>query len=167
MDYTEFRLLLDTLKEPLVVAVWADWCIPCKTTKPILESLATEFAGSVEFLTINADESPEIIQHYGIRGIPTVLILEQGELTARITGAKDQEIYRDVFASLAQGKQIEIKVTSIDRMIRIGTAIVILMVSLLTSTWIWIPLSGLLAFWGLYDRCPVWKALSGRIKRTP
>lgn len=166
MNPSEFHLQLSTMKKPVVVDVWADWCIPCKTSKPILESLSKEFASSVEFLTVNADESPEIIDQFRIKGIPTVLIFEHGELTARITGAKDQVTYRNVFASLAQGKQIEVKVTSIDRIIRIGTALVFVMISLLTSTWILIPLSGLLAFWAVYDRCPVWKALTRRTQKT-
>jgi putative thioredoxin len=72
---------------PVVVDFWAPWCEPCKTLKPMLEKLAEEYAGRFLLAMVNADENPEIAQHFGVRSIPTVKVLFQGQLVDEFTGA--------------------------------------------------------------------------------
>jgi putative thioredoxin len=72
---------------PVVVDFWAPWCEPCKTLKPMLEKLAEEYGGRFLLAMVNADENPEIAQHFGVRSIPTVKVLFQGQLVDEFTGA--------------------------------------------------------------------------------
>jgi putative thioredoxin len=72
---------------PVVIDFWAPWCEPCKTLKPMLEKLAEEYAGRFLLAMVNADENPEIAQHFGVRSIPTVKVLFQGQLVDEFTGA--------------------------------------------------------------------------------
>jgi putative thioredoxin len=72
---------------PVVVDFWAPWCEPCKTLKPMLEKLAEEYAGRFLLAMVNADENPEIAQHFSVRSIPTVKVLFQGQLVDEFTGA--------------------------------------------------------------------------------
>ena len=66
MNLNEFQQLISITTKPLVIDIWAKWCVPCRVTKPILEKLADEYAESVEFVAINADESPDVIKHLGL-----------------------------------------------------------------------------------------------------
>ena len=58
-----------------MIDFWAPWCMPCKSTKPILEKLAQEYSDKVEFMPIDADTSREVLEHFQVIGIPTVLTL--------------------------------------------------------------------------------------------
>lgn len=72
---------------PVVIDFWAPWCEPCKTLKPMLEKLAEEYAGRFLLALVNADESPELAGHFGVRSIPTVKVLFQGQLVDEFSGA--------------------------------------------------------------------------------
>lgn len=72
---------------PVVVDFWAEWCGPCKQIGPALEELSAEFAGDVTIAKINIDDSPETPGKYGVRGIPTLMIFDKGELRSTRTGA--------------------------------------------------------------------------------
>ena len=72
-----------------IVDLWADWCMPCKIMEPILKKLATtpEYGSKFVFCSLNADENPQILQRYGVMGIPTFLIFARGKLIDKIVGA--------------------------------------------------------------------------------
>lgn len=73
--------------ERVVVDVWAPWCGPCRAMAPVLDSLARELAPSVQFGKLNADLEPALAGRYGVSGIPTLLIFEQGRLVDQVVGA--------------------------------------------------------------------------------
>ena len=65
---------------PIIVDFWADWCGPCKQISPILEEIAIEKKGILNIYKLNIDENPEIPQKYGVRGIPTIMLFQEGKL---------------------------------------------------------------------------------------
>ena len=75
----EAKVLLPAENVPVVVDFWAPWCEPCKVLKPILEKLAEEYKGRFLLAKVNADENPELSQHFGVRSIPSVKVLFQGQ----------------------------------------------------------------------------------------
>lgn len=81
-----------------VIDVWAPWCGPCKMMMPTIEKLAKEFNvedSNVEILKINADENPEQVAKYQVRGIPTLLFEKDGEIVARLVGVQQEAAIRE------------------------------------------------------------------------
>jgi len=77
---------------PVLVDFWAPWCGPCKSIAPVLDELATEFAGKLRIVKVNVDENPQTPTKYGVRGIPNLIIFKGGQVVEQIVGAvpKDQ-----------------------------------------------------------------------------
>jgi thioredoxin 1 len=161
MNITEFQKRISEADKPIVVDFWAPWCVPCKMTKPILESLANEYTDDVEFLPINADHSRDILKHFKVIGIPTVLTLRDGELVSRVTGSQNENGYRAMFQSLVDGTEVRIPVSSFDRMLRLGAGALLVIAGISSSNWLLVGIGGVIAFLGIYDRCPIWRALTG------
>src|SRR5471032_1397037 len=74
-------------KTPVLVDFWAEWCGPCKQIAPALEELAKELGSKITIAKINIDENPHVPQKYGVRGIPTMMIFEGGQVAATKVGA--------------------------------------------------------------------------------
>ena len=87
LEEFEAKVIVPSQDVPIVVDFWAPWCEPCKVLKPMLEKLAEEYAGRFLLAMVNADENPEISQHFGVRSIPSVKVLFQGQLVDEFTGA--------------------------------------------------------------------------------
>ena len=86
-DDATFREVAEAAKIPVVVDLWAPWCGPCRTVSPALEQLARDLAGKVKLVKVNVDSSPQTSQRFAVQAIPTLLILRDGKVTARQTGA--------------------------------------------------------------------------------
>lgn len=69
-----------------VVDFWAEWCGPCRLIGPIIDDLSVTYAGRVAIGKVNVDDNPEISTKYGIRSIPTILVIKDGEVVDKQVG---------------------------------------------------------------------------------
>jgi thioredoxin len=71
----------------MMVDFWATWCAPCRAIAPVLDDLVRESGGSLGLAKVNVDEQPALAARYGIRSIPTILLLKDGEVVDTVVGA--------------------------------------------------------------------------------
>jgi thioredoxin 1 len=71
----------------MMVDFWAEWCGPCRAIAPVLDELVAESDGRVSLGKVNVDENPSLAARYGIRSIPTILIVKDGKVVDQVVGA--------------------------------------------------------------------------------
>jgi thioredoxin 1 len=81
---------------PVLVDFWAEWCPPCHLLAPVLEQLATEYAGRVRFVKMDADVNPQTILAYGILSMPTLIVFRHGQMLAQHVGAAPKVKLREL-----------------------------------------------------------------------
>lgn len=93
-------LIDESFKRPVVIDFWADWCAPCKNLMPILEGLANEYAGAFLLAKVNADDAQTqmISAQFGVRSLPTVMIMKDGQPVDGFAGALPEVQVREVLA---------------------------------------------------------------------
>lgn len=80
---------------PVVVDFWAEWCAPCKAISPALDEIAADMAGEVKIAKVNVDENPDVPGRYAVRGMPTFLVIKDGEVVAQHLGAMPKTQLQD------------------------------------------------------------------------
>ncbi len=75
-----------------VVDFWAEWCGPCRMIGPIIEEMAKDYDGKALIAKVDVDSNPEISLKYGVRSIPTVLYLKNGEIVDKQVGATSKQV---------------------------------------------------------------------------
>ncbi len=81
---------------PVFVDFWAEWCGPCRMVSPVVEELANDYDGKVKFVKVNVDESNELASKYNVFSIPTLIILNKGEIVSQQVGAASKESYKSM-----------------------------------------------------------------------
>ena len=90
-----------TTKEGVsLVDFWAPWCGPCRMISPIIEELAEEFDGKANICKVNTDEQQELSQKFGVRSIPTIVFMKDGETVDTMVGAASKEAFIEKINSL-------------------------------------------------------------------
>lgn len=78
-----------------LVDFWADWCNPCKIIAPIIEEIANEFNDKIKVIKLNIDSNPITTKHYGIKSIPTLLLIKKGVVLSTQVGLISKNQLRD------------------------------------------------------------------------
>ena len=78
-----------------IIDFWAEWCGPCKMISPIVEDLSSEYEGKALIGKVNVDDNPELSIKFGIRSIPTILFVKDGEIVDKVVGATPKQALID------------------------------------------------------------------------
>ncbi len=73
---------------PVLVDFWAEWCGPCRIVGPTVDALASEYQGKVKVVKLNVDDNPETASGFGIRSLPTLMVVEAGIVRETTVGAQ-------------------------------------------------------------------------------
>ncbi len=167
MDPQLFFTRLKQNPRPVVVDLWAPWCGPCRAVKPTLEKLAQEYAGRVDLWEVNADESQELLRQLKIYGIPTLIAYSDNEERARYVGVKPQGELKSLFEALSNGKVLtSSSLSGWDRFLRLLAGSVVAGIGWTNHySWFLLVIGGMLIFSAVYDRCPIWRAITTQFKK--
>ena len=103
MEVTITNENFETLKNgqnPLVVDFWATWCGPCRMVAPVISELAEKYDGRIVVGKCDVEESEELAAQFGIRNIPTILFIKNGEVVDKIVGAAGKAKFEEKFEAL-------------------------------------------------------------------
>ncbi len=92
-EVTDSSFETEVLKsdQPVLVDFWAEWCGPCRMLAPVIEAVAEEYWASASVVRLNVDDNPVSAGNYGIKGIPTMILFNQGKEVERIVGVTGKE----------------------------------------------------------------------------
>ncbi|NQY22032.1 MAG: thioredoxin [Campylobacteraceae bacterium] len=100
IDLTENNFNKTTEAGVSMVDFWAPWCGPCRMLSPIIDELAKEFDKKAKICKVNADEEQDLLAKYGVRSVPTILFIKDGEVVDQMIGASTKEAYAQKINSL-------------------------------------------------------------------
>jgi thioredoxin 1 len=87
-------------EQPVLVDFWAVWCGPCKAIGPVVDSVATAYAGKLKVAKVNVDQNSATPSRYGVRGIPALLFFKDGKVADQIVGFVPQEAIEEKIKKL-------------------------------------------------------------------
>lgn len=166
MNLKTFELKISKQIRPLVVEFWAPWCHPCKAMAPFLSEAASKYQGKVDLVKINVDESPEIAQSLKIMAVPTMIGYSAGNSVFRKTGFQPQASIEKIFADLSEGRITpKSGPAPVSRIFRAAAGLALIIGGIAYNfSVLLIVLGAVVAFSAFYDRCPIYRAVSGWIK---
>ncbi len=95
-----FAEILNTSETPVLIDFFATWCGPCTAIAPILDEFAGENSDSIKVVKLNVDENPRTPAKYGVRGIPTLILFNQGKEVDKIVGMTSKDALEKMLASI-------------------------------------------------------------------
>ncbi len=166
MKKTELEKILNSSEKAVVIEFWAPWCGPCRAMEPSLEKVSGEFFESVELVRINVDDDVEIARDLKIHAIPTMVAYKEGKELFRKTGSQHLESLRSIFLSASNGiVDVKSSVSPTSRLIRLISGLGLIAIGLGNGiNWLYVLLGALIAFWGVYDRCPIYNSIKAWYK---
>lgn len=87
MENFQDKVMQASVQTPVLVDVWADWCAPCKQLLPVLEKLANEYQGRFLIAKVNADQQQELVASLGVKSLPTLILVKNGQAVDGFNGA--------------------------------------------------------------------------------
>lgn len=91
LDVTSFGDRVDQYAGYALVDFWAPWCGPCHAIAPAVEAVSAQFAAHLRVAKVNVDAAPELAEKFGIRGIPTLVLLRGGQPVSKLVGLKPKD----------------------------------------------------------------------------
>lgn len=88
VNESNFDTEVTNSKIPVLVDFWAGWCMPCKMLAPVVDEVAAEFVNKVKVVKVDVDNNQALATKFGVRGIPTLLILKNGQVVDRMVGVQ-------------------------------------------------------------------------------
>ena len=86
--------------KPMLVDFWATWCGPCKKIGPFIEALASEYEGQAIVVKVDIEENDDLVARFGIRNVPTVLFIKNGQVVDKSVGAAAKSVFEDKLKAL-------------------------------------------------------------------
>ncbi|MFQ5442896.1 MAG: thioredoxin [Thermodesulfobacteriota bacterium] len=93
---SNFETVVLGSETPTLVDFWASWCAPCRALAPLVEEIAGEFTGKLRVVKMNVDENPSTPGRYGVRGIPTLILFNEGKVVDQVVGAVPKKQITDL-----------------------------------------------------------------------
>ena len=165
MNKNDFFSRINKSARPIIVDLWAPWCVPCRAMQPAFKQVSQKFENQVFVLKINADESPEVLKALGVRGIPTVIGFSHGKEILRRTGMQNLQTLDLIFEStINERKPVVMPIATRDRILRIVFGVALLLIGWFGGhSLILLAPGAFVLFTAVYDRCPVYRAIIPRL----
>ena len=100
-DFDETVLAAD---QPVLVDFWAEWCGPCKALGPVIDELATEYAGKAKIGKVDTDANREISVRFSVSAIPTVILFKGGEIVEKFVGLRSKKDFQVVMDRIVRSE---------------------------------------------------------------